>query len=251
MIEHLSHAKIGLLKATSNLEDVNPKHVRKEFNAINRDIEQRIAMDKKTTVFLAKKIFTELVFNTAYIEGVNVTFPQTQTILDGGIVSQVPVSDIQTVLNLRDAWRYCINNFESTKNYDFLCKINEMVSRNESLAWGSLRTGKVGISGTEYMPEIPREDEVKEQLHKILSISDTVEKALESFCYIVYHQLFWDGNKRTATIFASKILMEAGIGILSIGKSEGEKFNESLLQYYDTVNSKELKECLKTCIISM
>ena len=251
MIEHLSHAKIGLLKATSNLEDVNPKHVRKEFNAINRDIEQRIAMDKKTTVFLAKKLFTELVFNTAYIEGVNVTFPQTQTILDGGIVSQVPVSDIQTVLNLRDAWRYCINNFESTKNYDFLCKINEMVSRNESLAWGSLRTGKVGISGTEYMPEIPREDEVKEQLHKILSISDTVEKALESFCYIVYHQLFWDGNKRTATIFASKILMEAGIGILSIGKSEGEKFNESLLQYYDTVNSKELKECLKTCIISM
>ena len=71
-------------------------------------------MDKKTTVFLAKKLFTELVFNTAYIEGVNVTFPQTQTILDGGIVNQVPVSDIQTVLNLRDAWRYCINNFEST-----------------------------------------------------------------------------------------------------------------------------------------
>jgi len=208
-------------------------------------------MDKKTTVFLAKKLFTELVFNTAYIEGVNVTFPQTQTILDGGIVNQVPVSDIQTVLNLRDAWRYCINNFESTTNFNFLCKLNEMISRNESLAWGSLRTGKVGISGTEYMPEIPKEDEVKEELHKILSISDTVEKALESFCYIVYHQLFWDGNKRTATIFASKILMEAGIGILSIGKSEGEKFNETLLQYYDKGDRKELKECLKTCILSM
>ena len=208
-------------------------------------------MDKRTTVFLAKKIFTELVFNTAYIEGVNVTFPQTQTILDGGIVNQVSVSDIQTVLNLRDAWRYCINKFESTTNYDFLCKINEMVSRNESPAWGSLRTGKVGISGTEYIPEVPNEEEVKEKLNKILAISDTVEKALESFCYIVYHQLFWDGNKKTATIFASKILMEAGIGILSIGKSEGEKFNETLLQYYDTRDSKELKECLKTCILSM
>ena len=126
-----------------------------------------------------------------------------------------------------------------------------MVSRNESPAWGSLRTDKVGISGTEYMPEIPKEEEVKEELHKILSISDTVEKALESFCYIVYHQLFWDGNKRTATIFASKILMESGIGILSIGKSEGEKFNETLLQYYDNGDSKGLKECLKTCILSM
>ena len=208
-------------------------------------------MDKRTTVFLAKKLFTKLVFNTAYIEGVNATFPQIQTILDGGIVNQVPVSDIQTVLNLRDAWRYCINNFENTTHYDFLCKINEMVSRNESLAWGSLRTGKVGISGTEYIPEVPNKDKVKEELNKILAIFDTVEKALESFCYIVYHQLFWDGNKRTATIYASKILMEAGIGILSIGKSEGEKFNESLLLYYNTGNSKKLKECLKTCIISM
>lgn len=179
------------------------------------------------------------------------TIPQTQTILDGGIVNQVPVSDIQTVLNLRDAWRYCINNFESTTNYDFLCKINEMVSRNESLAWGSLRTGKVGISGTEYIPEVPNEEEVKEKLNRILAMTDAVEKALESFCYIVYHQLFWDGNKRTATIYASKILMEAGIGILSIGKSEGEKFNESLLLYYDSGDSKELKACLKTCIISM
>lgn len=208
-------------------------------------------MDKRTTVFLAKKLFTELVFNTAYIEGVNVTFPQTQTILDGGIVNQVPVSDIQTVLNLRDAWRYCINNFESTTNNDFLCKINEMVSRNESLAWGSLRTGKVGISGTEYIPEEPNEEEVREKLNRILAMTDAVEKALESFCYIVYHQLFWDGNKRTATIFASKILMEVGIGILSIGKYEGEKFNKFLLLYYDTGNSKKLKECLKTCIISM
>ena len=208
-------------------------------------------MNKRTTIFLAKKKFTELVFNTAYIEGVNVTFPQTQTILDGGIVNQVPVSDIQTVLNLRDAWRYCINNFESTTNYDFLCKINEMVSRNESLAWGSLRTGKVGISGTEYIPEVPNKEEVREKLNRILAMTDAVEKALEGFCYIVYHQLFWDGNKRTATIFASKILMEVGIGILSIGKYEGEKFNKFLLLYYDTGNSKELKECLKTCIISM
>ena len=33
---------------------------------------QRLAMDQRTTVFLANKLFTELVFNTAYIEGVNV-----------------------------------------------------------------------------------------------------------------------------------------------------------------------------------
>ena len=54
-------------------------------------------MDKKANIFLAKKLFAELVFNTVYIEGVNVTFSQTQAIIDGAIVNHVPISDIQTV----------------------------------------------------------------------------------------------------------------------------------------------------------
>ena len=40
-------------------------------------------LTRQQNIFLAKKTFTELVFNTAYIEGCNVTFPQTQTIIDG------------------------------------------------------------------------------------------------------------------------------------------------------------------------
>ena len=44
-------------------------------------------MTRKENVFLAKKLFVELVYNTAYIEGLNITFPQTQTIIDGEIVN--------------------------------------------------------------------------------------------------------------------------------------------------------------------
>lgn len=33
------------------------------------------------------------------------TFPQTQTIIDGAVVSGISVDDIQTVLNLRDGWK--------------------------------------------------------------------------------------------------------------------------------------------------
>lgn len=40
-------------------------------------------LTREQNIFLAKKVFVELVFNTAYIEGCNVTFPQTQTIIDG------------------------------------------------------------------------------------------------------------------------------------------------------------------------
>ncbi len=78
---------------------------------------------------------------------------QTQTIIDGAIVNGVAVNDIQTVLNLRDAWKYCINSIDEPLNLEYICKINEYVSRNESLQWGVLRTGTVGVG--EFMPTLP------------------------------------------------------------------------------------------------
>lgn len=205
-------------------------------------------MTREQCIFLAKKIFTELVFNTAYIEGVNVTFPQTQAILDGGIVNNVPVTDIQTVLNLRDAWKYCLQTLDTPVTTEYICAVNERVSRNESLAWGTLRTGKVGVSGTDYEPPVPQREAVEQRLKDIMLCDDPKARAEEYFCYAVRAQLFWDGNKRTSTIVASKMLIEAGIGVLTIGKAEAVDFNEALLHYYDTADPQPLVRCLDRCI---
>lgn len=208
-------------------------------------------MTREENVFLAKKIFVELVFNTAYIEGVNVTFPQTQAILDGAIVNNVPVSDIQTVLNLRDAWRFALDTLDTPLTLDYVCQVNEKVSRNESLEWGVLRSGTVGISGTDYMPPVPQKDLVEKELERIKKISDVQDRAMEYFCYAVRAQLFWDGNKRTSTVVASKMLIEAGAGVLTIGKASALDFNDALLHYYDTADSGPLKQCLMGCIKTM
>lgn len=205
-------------------------------------------MNREENVFLAKKLFTELVFNTAYIEGVNVTFSQTQAIIDGAIVNNIPVSDIQTVLNLRDAWKYMLENIDVPLTLNYIGSVNERVSKNESLDWGKLRNGTVGVSGTDYTPPIPQKEEVENILADINTISDATEKAVEYFCYAVRAQLFWDGNKRTSTIISSKILIEAGQGVLTIGKSNALKFNEALLHFYDTADKEPLKECLRKCI---
>lgn len=123
-------------------------------------------LTREQNIFLAKKTFVELVYNTAYIEGCNVTFPQTQTIIDGAVVNGVTVDDIQTVLNLRDAWKYCIENIDAELNLDYICKINEYVSRNESLQWGVLRTGKVGVG--DFIPSIPVKEDVVKKRDKIM-----------------------------------------------------------------------------------
>lgn len=205
-------------------------------------------MNRAENIFLAKKLFTELVFNAAYIEGVNVTFPQTQAILDGVVVNNIPVSDIQTVLNLRDAWKFMLGTVDEPLTLDYVCRVNENVSRAESLEWGVLRRGQVGIGGTEYLPPIPQREEVEQRLETIRGIEDAAERAVEYFCYAVRAQLFWDGNKRTSTIVASKLLIEAGCGVLTIGKSDALHFNETLLHYYDTADSGPLKKCLHRCI---
>lgn len=203
-------------------------------------------LTREQNIFLAKKTFVELVYNTAYIEGCNVTFPQTQTIIDGAVVNGITVDDIQTVLNLRDAWKYCIENVDEKLDLDYICRINEFVSRNESLRWGVLRTGTVGVG--DFTPTIPVKENVLQELDRIGQITDPTEKALEYFAYACKQQLFWDGNKRTSTIVASKILIESGNGILTIGKVNAEEFNVTLNDWYLKNELQPLKECLRKCI---
>ena len=79
------------------------------------------------------------------MEGCNVTFPQTQTILDGMSVAGLKMNDVEVILNLRDAWGYVLKTIEEPLTLEYMNRINEFVSRNESLDWGVLRYGELGI----------------------------------------------------------------------------------------------------------
>lgn len=205
-------------------------------------------MTREESIFLVKKLFVELVHSTVRMENLNITFPQTQVIIDGGIVNNIPVNKIQTVLNLKHAWQYMIQTIGNPLNLDYICKINSFVANNESLDWGVLRYGSVGVSGTDYTPPIPIQKDVIETLNLILGVKDPIERALEYFCYVVKSQLFWDGNKRTSTIIANKILIEDGVGVLSIREDKEYEFAAALNKYYNTDLKEDLKTCLQSCI---
>ena len=105
-------------------------------------MENKYNLTLEENVFLAKRNLVDNIYASAKMEGLNVTFPQTKTILDGVNVPELKLDEIQCVLNLRDAWKYVINNINNEFNLEFICKINEFVSRNESLSWGNLRNRK-------------------------------------------------------------------------------------------------------------
>ena len=126
-----------------------------------------------------------------------------------------------------------------------MCKLNEFIARNEALEWGKLRTGSVGISGTDYLPPIPEQSTVEAQLTEIMSKDTTAtEKALETFVWGTRGQFFWDGNKRTSLTLANKILLMNGAGIMTITDQYMERFNVLLPDYYNTGNAEKLKQFL-------
>lgn len=196
-------------------------------------------------IFLAKKQLVGSIYSSAKVEGINITFPQTQTILDGITVANLKIDDVEKILNLRDAWKYVLNSIETELSLDFIKKINSFVARNESLDWGVLRYGSVSISGTDYIPPIPEEKIVLMDLFNILHSRNSVtEKALNLFMYLCKQQLFWDGNKRTAMIVVNKYLIENGKGIFQISEKNIEEFNTLLSEYYSTDEKDKLKNFL-------
>ena len=205
-------------------------------NKYNLTLEQNI--------FLAKRNLVDNIYANARMEGLNITFPETKTILEGVNVPNLKIDEIQCILNLRDAWKYLINNIHADFNLDFISKINELVARNESIAWGVLRQGGVQITGTDYIPEIPDEEVVKKQINNILKIENATEKAIEYMLYGMRSQLFWDGNKRTSTICANKIMIENGCGIIKVPDNKLKDFTVLLSEFYSTNSKEKIKQFL-------
>jgi len=200
-------------------------------------------------IFLAKRNLVDNIYANARMEGLNVTFSQTKTILEGINVAELKIDEIQCILNLRDAWKYVINNVQDELNLEFICQINGLVARNESISWGKLRKGNVQITGTSYIPAIPNEETVKSELNQILQIKNVTERAIEYMLYGMRAQLFWDGNKRTSMICANKIMIENGKGIIKVPDNKLKEFNILLSEFYTTNNSIEIKRFIyENCI---
>ena len=217
-----------------------------------QEIVDKYKLTKEENVFLAKKVLVSSIYNSCKLEGLNVTFPQTQTILDGINVSELKLDDITCILNLRDAWREVLNNLELPLSLEYICLVNSYVSRNESLKWGVLRDGNVGISGCDYKPTIPVKEEVDLELAEILKIEIPTLRAIKLMLYGMRKQLFWDGNKRTSMIIANKVMIENGSGIITIPPEHIMEFNQLLTEFYNTnIDTKIIDFIYTNCIFGI
>ena len=208
-------------------------------------------MTKEENIFLAKRNIIDSIWKSANLEGVAVTFPDTQNIVEGTSISGYSIDEQNIILNLRDAWYFVLDNIDYPIDWQFYSKINKEVGERKIIInAGVIRKSPVKIGGTTWMPDIPDLDILKEKMNEILNQDKSItEIALDLMLYTLRSQTFLDGNKRTSMLLANKLLIENGKGILSIPNELKNDFGKLLIEFYETNNSEKIKSFLyENCI---
>ncbi len=188
------------------------------------------------------------IYDQAVLEGVATTFPQTEDIIENGRVNGVSASDVQKILNLKHAWEFVLDKdvISYPTDYSILCHIAKLVNEGFYHDGGRIRGVPVTIGGTSYIPPLPIESIVKEKLEAILAESlPADEKAITLCLFCMKTQIFNDGNKRAAVIFANHYLISQGEGMLIIPEQEVPEFKKLLVAYYEDRDQGEIMDFMK------
>ncbi len=243
-----------LLKGVKDAKIIkkNIRIVEKELASYGYDQEElpsRIVLNMD----FARANMKSIIYDQAVLEGVGTTFPDTELIIENGKVNNVSAEDVQKILNLKHAWEFVLNKdvIQSPTNY-YVCQyIARLVNEGFYQEGGRIRVVPVTIGGSSYIPPLPIEYVVKNDIDHITSNSeDPVAVAIDLALYVMKKQIFNDGNKRTAIIFANHYLIAHGGGLMVVPEDLVPEFKKMLVKYYENIDLNSIKvfmreKCLK------
>lgn len=211
-------------------------------------MENKYNLTREQNVFVAKRNIVDYIWKSANLEGIAVTYPKTQAIYDGGVVNGLTVDKIITINNLKYAWEFILDNQDIEYDYKALCQIHKLTCDKLVLDQnlGRIRTTPVNIGGTTWKPPFPIESQIKEELETLINeeTKTKTEIALDVMLWIMRRQMFKGGNKRVAMLFANKIMIDNGCGIITISQDNQSTFFEKLIKYYETGDNQDIKNWL-------
>jgi len=199
-------------------------------------LKDKYNMTMEENILYAKRNIVDSIWKSANLEGIPVTFPETQAIYDGANVGRLRIDEIQAINNLKHAWQYVFFSMDSFMNLKFIESIHAYVGANIVEQPGKLRTFEVSMGGTKWKPELPSE----EKLNNLIDAYNTdlengnITDAIFTFmCKLMKTQAFNDGNKRTSILVANHQLIKYGKGIISISAEDKIEFGSKLIDYYE------------------
>ena len=238
--------------------NVEAKAIKKEIRQIEKELallgyrEEELSDRVVLNLDFARSNMKKIIYDQAVLEGVGTTFPDTEAIIDNGIAKNVKVEDVQKIINLKHAWQFILDKdvIQAPSDYYLASYIARLV--NEGLLavpdGGRIRGVPVTIGGSSYIPPIPFEDKVKQDIRDLLECKlDDIDKAIELCLYVMKTQIYNDGNKRTAVIYANHYLISKGQGLLVIDYSKVDEFKKNLVNYYENKDLMSIKLFLRNC----
>ena len=217
-------------------------------------MQAKFNMTQAENIFLAKRNIVDYIWKSANLEGIGVTYPDTQTIYDGIAVSGYTIDEINAINDLKHAWQFILNDINTELNLDYIKKVHMLLGKFTVINAGALRRDEVRIGGTDWIPDMPEEDKISKDIDELMQrigISP-LERALDMTLMLMRAQLFYDGNKRLAMLIGNKIMIEHGQGIITVSQKDNKEFYRLLVEYYETNNGDKLKRFLyNNCIDGM
>ena len=210
-------------------------------------------MTQQENIFFVKRNVVDYIWKSANLEGIGVTYPDTQAIYNGMSVSGYSIEDINAVNDLKHAWMYLIEHINDELNVEFIKSVHRLLGKFTVINAGALRRDEVRIGGTDWIPAIPDEENIEKDLKAILDEKTApIEKALDITLFLMRSQIFYDGNKRIAMLIGNKMMIENGQGVISVKQTDIKEFYNLLIPFYETNDNLAIKQFLyDKCIDGM
>lgn len=236
------------------------REIRKQLRNIEKQLaaagysDDELPADVTNNIAFARVNMKTNIYDQAVLEGVATSFPQTEEIIDNGKVSGMTATDVQKILNLKHAWEFILDKdvIASKSDYYMLSYIARLVNEGFFAEGGRIRVVPVTIGGSSYIPPIPNEIDIKDEIREITEEkADVIDTAIKLCLYCMKTQIFLDGNKRASVIFANHYLISHGEGFLVIPEKEVPEFKNLLVKYYEgedisIISDFMKKNCWKT-----
>lgn len=205
-----------------------------------------------------------MIWDAARLEGNTFTLPEVRTLLDGVTVDGKKIEDQQQVLALNEAYNELarlVRTGEFALTKQISDRLHGLVARHEAIESGRFRgegavngggsvrlsTGGV-VDGREHGDGGALLIEAFHDLADYLDgVDDVRQKALLYAASATRHQFYFDGNKRTAKLMASGVLMSAGFDAVSIPYSRLYEQNVSLDRLFSTDTATSYMNLLADC----
>ena len=230
------------------------KDIKKKIREIEKDLaklgyrQEEISNNVILNLDFARANMKSLIYDQAILEGISTTFPDTEAVIDNGKVNNMSTEDVMKIINLKHAWEFILDKdvISSPTNYYVSQYIAKLINEGFYYEGGKIRQMPVNIGGSTYKPPLPIEHVVRERINEIINSNiDDIDKAIELTLFVMKTQVFIDGNKRTAIIFANHYLISKAKGLLAVPFELVSEFKKLLIAYYEDYDVETIKVFLR------